>query len=233
MEKQLERVSFPSFWISPDVDFFDTPINKMLNKNKHKRCMSGKSSPYQDQSSLLKLRSALNTITRKQSPNATAKIKKSPYLQKNACVSNKYNFVVTKPKPKKVLKKTKKKIGKGHVEKLKMLNKKECKLAPKIYENQIFCDIYDEQGNHDRVMETFDISANMTKNEEDSIVFNAKFIVASNLEAEQEETEHKSSIKPPDNSFLASTERKIKSHHFELFKKLENLANERSLDEEV
>ena len=233
MEKQLERVSFPSFWISPDVDFFDTPINKMLSKNKHKRCMSGKSSPYQDQSSLLKLRSALNTITRKHSPNVSAKLKKSPYQQKNICMGNKSNFVVTKPKPKKVLKKIKKKSIMGAVEKLKILNKKECKLAPKIYENQIFSDIYDEQGNHDRVMETFDISANRTKIEEDRIASNVKFIVANNLETEQEETEHKSSIKPPDNSFLASTERKIKSHHFELFQKLENLAAERSMDEEV
>ena len=28
------------------------------------------------------------------------------------------------------------------------------KKAPKIYNNQIFCDIYDEKGNHDRILDT-------------------------------------------------------------------------------
>lgn len=230
MAKQLERLSFPSFWISPDVDFFDTPINKAFKKG-HNRCRSGKTSPYQDQTSLLKLKSALKSITRKQSPNSSAKMQKSPY-KRPAGKNSKIGYSTAKPTIlKKNLKKTKKKI-KIVNEKLKTLNKKDCKLAPKIYENQIFCDIYDDLGNHDRVMETFNLSENNTRIE-DSMICNAKFIVASNLETEQEETEHKSNVKPPDNSFLADTERKIKNHHFELFAKLSNLAAERSLDEDL
>lgn len=30
--------------------------------------------------------------------------------------------------------------------------------APKIYENQIFCDVYDSQGNHDRVLNTSNLN---------------------------------------------------------------------------
>jgi hypothetical protein len=75
MEKKADRTSFPSFWISPDINLFDTPINKIISKAKHKRCNSGKVSPYEDQSSLLKLKSALKTITRKHSPLHSTKKK--------------------------------------------------------------------------------------------------------------------------------------------------------------
>jgi hypothetical protein len=34
------------------------------------------------------------------------------------------------------------------------LEGKEVIKAPKIYENQIFCDVFDKQGNHDRVLNT-------------------------------------------------------------------------------
>lgn len=30
--------------------------------------------------------------------------------------------------------------------------------APKIYENQIFCDVYDSEGNHDRVLNTSNLN---------------------------------------------------------------------------
>ena len=231
MELYLDRASFPSFWISPDVNLFDTPINRIVKKARHQRCNSGKVSPYQDQSCLLKLKSTLKTITRKQSPNSSAKFKKTPYKSSIFNIT-KPSLPLPKPSKKKVLKANKKKKNKLLNEKLTILNKKECKLAPKIFENQLFSDIYDDKGNHDRVMDTFNISQSRTRIDDDSFICNAKLIIASNAEMEEEETEHKSHVKQPDNSFLADTERKIKSNHLELFQKLQNLAAERSWDDD-
>lgn len=231
MEPNIERASFPSFWISPDVNLFDTPSNRIITRPKHKRCNSGKASPYEDQTSLLKLKSALKTITRKHSPNSSAKLKKSPY-QSISFKAQKSLVPAPVLKKKKVLKTVKKKKPKIVDEKLKELCKEKCKKAPKIYQNQIFCDLYDSQGNHDRIMETFEISATKTRIEDESLIKEAKFIISSNLETEQDNTEYTSVVKPPENSFLAQSDKNIKNNHLELFAKLQNLAAERDSSEE-
>lgn len=230
MESKIDRNPFPSFWISPEVSVYGTTTNRIITKAKHQRCNSGKVSPYGDQSNLFKLKSALKTITRKQSPSNSTK-SKTPYQSTT--------FKAPKPliptpilKKKKVLKTTKKKKPKIVDEKLKELDKKECKKAPKIYENQIFCDFYDEEGNHDRIMDTFEISTMKTHIEDDILINEAKFIISSNLETEEDVTEHKSVVKPPENSFLGETEMKVKSNHLEIFAKLQSLAAERGLDED-
>lgn len=233
MEKKADRTSFPSFWISPDINLFDTPINKIISKAKHKRCNSGKVSPYEDQSSLLKLKSALKTITRKHSPLHSTKKKKSA----NKSGSFKIFKASAKPekseklKKKKILKVLKKKPRKSE-EKLIVLNKKECKRAPKIFNNQIFADIYDSDGNHDRVIDTFDVSASRTKILEDSVGYDGKFIIASNLETEAKDYGEQVAVKQPDNSYLAETEKNIQCHHLELFEKLNNLAAEREYEDD-
>jgi hypothetical protein len=220
MEKKVDRSSFPSFWISPEVNLFDTPINKIIAKAKHKRCNSGKVSPYEDQSSLLRLKTALKTITRKQSPINSSKVKRS---------SNKStSFKLPKPKKSEKLKKKKtlKKKPRMSEEKLKVLNKNQCKKAPKIFSNQIFSDIYDSHGNHDRVLDTLEVSNSRTRILQDSVGYDAKFIIASNLETELKDYGEKEA-KQPDNSFLAETKKDIRCNHFELFQKLTCLAAQR------
>lgn len=60
------------------------------------------------------------------------------------------------------LKKKVEKTKKGHrrtvsdTASLNPLKGAQKKKAPKIFENQIFVDIYDEKGNHDRILETFE-----------------------------------------------------------------------------
>ncbi|OMJ78313.1 hypothetical protein SteCoe_21912 [Stentor coeruleus] len=231
MKAKVDKNSFPSFWISPEVNAFEAATNRIITKPKHQRCNSGKVSPYGDQLSLFKLKTALKTITRKQSPSNSSKSKKSPY-QSTTFKAPKSLIPTPVLKKKKVLNTKKKKTMKIAEDKLKELDKKECKKAPKIYENQIFCDFYDDEGNHDRIMDTFEISTMKTHIEDDILINEAKFIISSNLETEENVTEHKSIIKPPENSFLGTTENKLKSNHLEIFAKLQNLAAERDLDEE-
>jgi hypothetical protein len=46
---------------------------------------------------------------------------------------------------------------------LKELQGKRVKKGPKIYQNQIFFDVFDEAGNHDRVLDTFDEAASSSR----------------------------------------------------------------------
>ena len=52
------------------------------------------------------------------------------------------------------------------------------------------------------------------------------------LLVKHEQCEQNITVKPPDNSFLAETERKLKNNHLELFEKLKNLAAERETNDE-
>ena len=223
MEKIKERKKFPSFWISPEVHCFDPSKLNLNEKPKHCQSSSGKLSPYQDHSSISKLKSALKFVTRKQSPNNSAKIKKS--LKKTTSFKNQKASVALNLKIKnkkcRIVKKGIKK--KKEVEKLVMLDKMNCKKAPRIYENQIFLDIYDRFGNHDRVMETFEVSQSVGKVDDEFVTIDAKFIIASNLETEQGEKD-KIEYRQPENSLLVETEKDIRKNHFDLFTKLSLLA---------
>ena len=223
MEKIKERKKFPSFWISPELHCLDLNQLHLNEKPKHCRSSSGKLSPYQDYSSISKLKSALKFVTRKQSPNNSTKIKKS--LKKTSSFKNqKTNIALNskiKNKKSKIVKKVIKK--KKDVKKLVMLDKMSCVKAPRIYENQIFLDIYDKFGNHDRVMETFEVSQSVGKVEDEFLTIDTKFIIASNLETEQGEKE-KIDYRQPENSLLIETEKDIRKNHFDLFTKLNLLA---------
>jgi hypothetical protein len=209
------------FWISPDVNIFDDQHPKHHSKMRQHRSSITEKSPYRDQSGLLKLTLALKTFTRKQSPNSSAKFKTSPY--KSAYLKPAKPPVQASYQRKRVIRQTKKEKKKVTNGKLKVLDKKACKKAPKIFNNQIFRDIYDEKGNHDRVMETFELSETKIQ-ANDSALDVCKLIIASGLEAEKEVTEHRYYIKPPENSILAETDRKLTSDYLELYKKLETLA---------
>ena len=230
MDRKVDRKKFPSFWISPDIQL-DTPINRTVFK-KHSRSNSGKLSPYQDHSSLIKLKTALKFVTRKQSPSNSIKLKKSSKKiipLKPSKPTTTYHQPKLKVKKSKIAKKTSTKKLKNKDQKLVVLNKNTCKKAPKIYENQIFCDIYDNKGNHDRVMETFEVSVSQAQIDEDFVSIDAKFIIASNLETEHEDRA-RSEYKPPENSLLMETEKDIKGKHFELFAKLNFLAQRQDCD---
>jgi hypothetical protein len=219
------KASVPSFWISPQENIFETPIIKLISKLSHRRWSSGKISPYKDKSSLLRLQSVLKSSTRQQSPKTLKKSRKSP---SKTCLKKK----LPKPRVHPLKKKIKKK--QCPVNKLKNLNGKLTFKAPKIYDNQIFRDVYDEEGNHDRIMETIDISQSLpdilNPNELNEY---SLLIVSKRLDLklkEYDKTEHKLNLKPPENSFLQETDDNVKMNVTDLFNKLQSLAKKQSQD---
>ena len=123
--------------------------------------------------------------------------------------------------------KKKKKIGKKPQkidEKLSILTGNNLKFAPKIFENQLFLDVYDELGRHDRLME---IQESLASDRSTPIVIFNNFVV-NELGFE--------GPKPPGNSFEETCQdsgniKKAKMG-FDLFARLEQMAKEQnSLDE--
>ena len=105
------------------------------------------------------------------------------------------------------------------VEKLSILKGAYVKYAPKIFPNQIFSDVYDEEGRHDRIME-FELSTD-TNSENHCIFYENIEDVPKGIEGP----------KPPDNSFLEETcqdSDNILSNKgkVDLFAKLELMARE-------
>ena len=149
--KKIKMVK-PSFWISPQKNIFEIPIIKIISRLSHKRCTSGKISPYKDQSSLGKLKSLNKLNARQQSPRSVRNNKRNSPLKESPSRKqlNKISTNVIKNK-----KKIKKKIS---INKLNDLKGNLRFKAPKFFDNQIFRDVYDEKGNHDRVIETADIT---------------------------------------------------------------------------
>ena len=213
----------PSFWITPQENIFETPIIKLISKLTHRRCISGKISPYKDQSSLTRLKSVIKLTTRHQSPKIIKNKKSSPSKRDSP------SKIKAKP-PLHTSKRTIKKSKSIPVNKLHQLEGKDHVKAPKIFENQIFRDVYDEAGNHDRVMDTIDISITLPEivNEKD-LTYESLLIIPKDIELklkEYDSTEHILSIKQPENSYLQETKDKIKVDNAELFKKLQKLAIE-------
>lgn len=208
----------PSFWISPQEDLLSAPIIKIISNISHKRCKSGKISPCKTQLSLNHLQKVLKLNTRQTSPK-TSKTSKNP--------DSKLKSVKNKKKKVEVKKKQKRQRPLA-VNLLQNLNGKIHYKAPPIYENQIFVDVYDEAGNHDRVMETIEMSFSFPEIVNESDLNSRSFlIIPKNIDLvldEYDTTEHKLMGKQPENSFMEETEDDIKFNNAELFAKLKNLA---------
>lgn len=216
------RISGPSFWISPQENLLEIPMIKLISKLNHRRCNSGKISPYEDQSSLTKLQSALRTSTRQQSPKPHKPRKSSP----SKSISCKK--LLSKPVAKKKIKRKKKHMT---LPKLKDLQGSHKYKAPKAFQSQIFRDVYDEKGNHDRIMETFEASESLPEiYTEENLRSASQLILPKDIGLQLKEydtTERRMNLKQPDNSFLQKTEDNMKIDRGDLFKKLKKLAFER------
>lgn len=212
------KISGPSFWISPQDNLFETPMVKLISKLNHRRCNSGKISPYKDQSSLTRLQSALRTSTRQQSPKPL-KYQKNPSSKSISCKK-----ITNKPVAKKKVKRKKKTINQQNLKELKGSHTFK---APKVFQNQIFRDVYDDEGNHDRIMDTIEISESLPEivNEED-LNSASQLIIPKDIELQLKEydsIEYKFRPKQPENSFLQKTEDNTKIDQSDLFKKLQKL----------
>ncbi|OMJ84049.1 hypothetical protein SteCoe_14919 [Stentor coeruleus] len=216
------RISVPSFWISPQENLLESPMIKLISKLNHRRCNSGKISPYKDQSSLTRLQSVLRASTRQQSPKPHKPHKSSP----SKSISCKK--LINKPVAKKKIKRKKKHMI---LPKLKDLQGSYKYKAPKAFKNQIFRDVYDEKGNHDRIMETFEVSESLPEIlTEENLRSASQLIIPKDIELQLKEydtTERRMNLKQPDNSFLQKTEDNMKINRGDLFKKLQKLAFER------
>lgn len=195
-----KRLSIPCFWITPkSIDECNCEVKKTA------KFTSGRSSPHQ--AKLKKLKVPLTSSTRQNSPLGTKLVKKTTKAQVKPKIPS------HKVKRKSTVKKTCKVS-----EKLCILQGEELKYAPKIFQNQIFSDVYDLQGRHDRIME-FELSMETPNTHSPYIVFESMEMPAKSSEGP----------KPPENSFLEETcqdSDNILSDKgkFDLFAKLELMA---------
>ena len=202
--KKIKKTG-PSFWISPQEYLLESLTLKLLSKP-HRRCSSGLISPYQH--NIVKTSSCGKLSTRQHSPKLS-QLKKASKPK----LSRKSN-----------LKKPAKKFGKKKVVQVKLAQLKgNVKIkAPKIYKNQIFRDVYDEVGNHDRVMETVDISLSLPEIVNEEEIADEDRVLFKNIEKSLErfDVDYKG-LKNPGSSFFQETKPSQGIDHNDLFHKLQ------------
>jgi hypothetical protein len=98
---------------------------------------------------------------------------------------------------------------------LRNLKGKSVFYAPKIYDHQIFSDVYDSIGNHDRII---DISNSYR---DDQLIINGNLVISTSIEGGNNSI---SNVKPPDNSCLEETKAPVNDFHLDIFNKLSALA---------
>ena len=219
------KIFGPAFWISPQENLLETPMIKLISKLSHRRCTSGKISPYKDRSSLLKLKSVIKSNTRQQSPKLLKNNKNSP--MKSYTSKKLLNKPLSNPIKKKI--KSKKK---NSLNQLNYLKGKQRFKAPKIFDNQIFIDVYDEAGNHDRIMETIEITESFPEIVDEEKLYSENVLIVPKefklKNKEYDATEHNLRMKQPENSFIQETEDNLKINNVDLFSKLQQLAKDRN-----
>lgn len=217
----------PSFWISPQKDLLSAPIIKIISNISHKRCKSGKISPCKSQLTLNHLQSVLKLNSRHASPKTSKTLKNPDSKPKFVKILKKKKLQVKK---KQKLKQKKKKPLSVNI--LHNLNGKILYKAPPIFENQIFVDVFDEEGNHDRIMETIENSFSFPEIVNESDLNSKSFlIIPKNIDLvldDYDTTEHRLMGKQPENSFMEKTEDDIKFNNAKLFAKLKNLAKKQT-----
>lgn len=183
-----------------------TLLTKILSSLYHPRYQSSKHSPYQDKCSIERLKNYLKSSSRCLSPKIqtpSSSFKRPSNLKPKTF---KKNFSDQK---------------KHKIQDLVELNTtNNLTFAPKLYDNQLFHDVYDNKNNHDRILITPSESISTLK-DEDSFS-EPKFIIAANLEESQTQS---SDIfpKPPENSY--NSNQAPVPFHQNLLEKLEKLTN--------
>ena len=222
MERIKQRT--PSFWISPETNLLEAPIIQMITNLTNRRCSSGKIIHLKVGSSPKKLKPVLKLSARQNSEKFCKKAK-MPSLKSS---KSKKRLPKTQTS-KKLRKNSEKNIA---FNKLKILEGKQKLRAPKIFENQLFRDVYDEVGNHDRIIETINASESFPEIvdekdfDSDSLLYLQRDI---DLELkEYEATEYKLKLNQPGNGLLQDTEDYFKGNKVDLLAKLQDLLSERS-----
>ena len=206
-----KKLSIPCFFEEPKAKEPIKLASKVSNKYK-----STKNSPNSSIiSKVKKITTCTKTTSRQLSPRVFASCTNSPPKGSKSKVPP---HVVKKKKlqPKKTIKVE---------EKLSILKGDNLKYAPKIYENQLFLDVYDEFGRHDRLMEITD-SLISERGQTPIIIFDGAVINDVAIEGPR----------PPGNSFEETCQdsdslQKGKMN-FDLFAKLEQMAkNQREFED--
>ena len=198
--------------------FFEEPKTKPSTKPSNKPCTkysTSKNSPNSSYVSKIKLTPGqAKSSSRQLSPRPLVSCNNSPPRGTKAKVPS--HIIKKKKKPGK-------KVSKVD-EKLSILSGANLKFAPKMFENQLFLDVYDEFGRHDRFME---IQESLQSDRNTPVVVFNEFVVVTDAECE--------GPKPPGNSFEETCQDSgniVKGKAcFDLFARLEQVAkNQNSLE---
>ena len=187
-------------------------FSDIFSSLKHSRCLSAKQSPYENTSLSAKSKSkpklSLFTCT---SPRPKPKATEKPETKV------KHKNKASGPERKKL-----KKPAKNQSSKLVQINDRNSMLvAPRIYQNQIFMDVYDLQGNHDRIME---ISQSLLEtSQDDSVIVKGKLEILNNVHCDMNKLADERRLRPPENSYLEETKAPNDINQ-DLMKKLNELA---------
>lgn len=170
-----KKLSIPCFFELPK----EKPSAKPSNRTISKFC-SSKNSPNSSYVSRNKINPGpLKSNSRQISPRRLISCNNSPLRAAKAKVPS--HIIKKKKKPGKKTEKVE--------ERLSILTSNNLKYAPKIYDNQLFMDVYDEFGRHDRLME---IQESLQSDRNTPVVIFNNYAVV-DLECE--------GLKPPGNSF--------------------------------
>lgn len=215
-----QKLTSPSI-LSPKAKLGQKAFSEIFSSLKHHRCLSSKLSPYESTSNIEKLRTVLNLPSACKSP----KLKSNEKIETKASSKKKLKTAAGKKKGKKEKKSSK-------IQKLvQITDKNHIVYAPKLFDNQIFTDIYDLQGNHDRIME---ISQSVQNSIEDSIIVKGKLEILNKVEKKNKKCKEMRKMRPPENSYLEETEAP-NDIHSDLLQKLNKLAlvQDRELSQET
>jgi hypothetical protein len=107
-------------------------------------------------------------------------------------------------------------------EKLVPIETKNAVIAPKIFKNQIFTDVYDGKGNHDRIIEINENTKEQISSSD--LIVEGNLIVAPDIEDSPGRGKNSGNVRPPENSYLEDT-KVPNDFHLDIMKKLNDLAN--------
>jgi hypothetical protein len=177
-------------------------LSDILSCLYHHRCISAKPSPYQNQTSIERLKRYLKTNSHNKSPTFPIKTSSKPFESKsNSKLNNK-----------------KSPTSNFNINVQVAPNSEDIKIAPKLYPDQLFLDTYDIFGNYTRVMIT-PHSSSISNSENDSMLISGELIIS---ESANQSTNSDIQIKQPENSY--NSQQKIPEvFHSDLLQKLSNL----------
>lgn len=196
--------------LSPKMNLYNIPFSEILSSLSHQRGFSVKNSPYQSHKSTEILKTAIKGPSRYHSPKF--QVVKQRQGKKKISGKVQGGLVQTKKNIKSL--KDYKSVGE-----LKIVDKNNCIYAPKLFANQIFRDVYDLVGNHDRIIESSEHSQSISC---DDYLITGKLLVPKSLKKHRKKDKN-CKVRPPENSYLEETKAPLDIHQ-EIFKRLNTLA---------